>query len=85
MSEITAKERNELAALAGVDKDYLYQCMSGRRDMDAPKAAEVERATGNRIRRWHLRRDWHLVWPELIGVTGAPRVPRAPKRVRVPA
>lgn len=33
----------------------------------------IEKATGGMVRRWDLRPDWHLIWPELIGIKGAPR------------
>lgn len=73
MSIISARERRRLAAVAGVDEQYLYQCLTGRRDMDAAEARRVEAITGHVIRRWHLRqRDWHLIWPELVGMPGAP-------------
>jgi len=36
----------------------------------------MEQVTNGAIRRWDLRpSDWHLIWPELIGVEGAPAVP----------
>jgi DNA-binding transcriptional regulator YdaS (Cro superfamily) len=73
--QITAKDRADMAALAGINEQYLYQCLTKRRDMDATVAVKVEQVTGQRIRRWQLRRDWHKTWPELIGVEGAPRVP----------
>lgn len=63
--------------MADISEQYLYQCLTKRRDMDATEAVRVERATANRIRRWHLRRDWHMTWPELIGIDGAPEVPSA--------
>lgn len=73
MSDITPKERAELATLAGINEQYLYQCLSGRRDMGAAEAVRVEQVTGRRLRRWHLRpADWHQIWPELIGAEGAP-------------
>lgn len=72
---ISPKERVELAELAGINEQYLYQCLTGRRDMEATEAVRVERATGHRLRRWQLRRNWHLTWPELIDAAGAPEVP----------
>lgn len=82
MSTIPARERRRLAEVAGVDEQYLYQCLTGRRDMDAAEARRVEAVTGHVIRRWHLRqRDWHLIWPELVGVPG---VPPAPGNERMP-
>lgn len=35
----------------------------------------IEEATNHQVRRWDLRPDdWHLIWPELVGAKGAPRV-----------
>jgi DNA-binding transcriptional regulator YdaS (Cro superfamily) len=69
---ITPKERVEVAAQVGINEQYLYQCLTGKRDMDAVEAARVERESGGRVKRWHLRRDWASVWPELVGGEGAP-------------
>lgn len=71
------KVRADMAALASISEQYLYQCLTGRRDMDATEAVRVEKATGFRVRRWQLRKDWYLTWPELIGTEGAPKVPTA--------
>lgn len=68
-------DRQAAAELAGLNAQYLYQCLTRRRDMDALKAAELERLSAGRVRRWQVRRDWHLIWPELIGTDGAPGVP----------
>lgn len=39
-------------------------------------AAFVETASCRAVRRWHLRpKDWHHIWPELVGIEGAPLVP----------
>jgi DNA-binding transcriptional regulator YdaS (Cro superfamily) len=73
MSQITPSDRARLAELCGVSEAYLYQCMTGRRSMEAAEAVRIEEASGRQLRRWHLRvHDWHLIWPELIGAEGAP-------------
>lgn len=75
-SPFTQQERVELAQLVQVDEQYLYQCLTGRKDMRPKQAVRVERDSGGRLRRWFLRRnDWHETWPELIGAEGAPAVP----------
>lgn len=75
---MTASERSELAAAVGVNEQYLYQCLTGRKAMKPEEAVRVERASGLRLRRWHVRtQDWHRIWPELIGAEGAPQVPSA--------
>ncbi len=47
-----------------MSSQYLYQCLTGRRDMDAADAVRVELLTGGAIQRTELRRDWILIWPE---------------------
>lgn len=38
----------------------------------------IEQATSGAVRRWHLRPDdWHLIWPELVTVEGAPAITTA--------
>jgi DNA-binding transcriptional regulator YdaS (Cro superfamily) len=75
-SNILAPERIALAAQLGISEQYLYQCLTGRKAMNAEEAVRVERESGCRLHRWDLRRaDWHRIWPELIGTEGAPPVP----------
>jgi DNA-binding transcriptional regulator YdaS (Cro superfamily) len=46
----------------------------GRKPSPA-KAVAIEKATESKVRRWDLRpSDWWQIWPELVGVKGAPRV-----------
>lgn len=64
--EITAKRRAELAALHGTNADYLYQCLTGRRDMAPEEAMRLEIATDGELRRQSLcQKRAHLIWPEL--------------------
>ena len=73
---ITHSERAELAELLGINDQYLYQCLTGLRSLRADEAMRAERDSGGRIKRWDVRiHDWHLIWPELVGTTGAPVVP----------
>jgi DNA-binding transcriptional regulator YdaS (Cro superfamily) len=74
--DITPAERRELAAAVGCNEQYLYQCLTGRNAMQPADAVRAEQMTGGRLRRWHVRkRDWHLIWPELIGTEAAPAIP----------
>lgn len=76
MSTLTATERIVVAQELEMSEQYLYQCLSGRRAMDPAQAVRIERHLEGRVRRWQLRqRDWHLIWPELIGADGAPAIP----------
>lgn len=77
MSAITPQERKRLAELAGINEQYLYQCLTGRAAMEAKEARRVVRATSGALQPWHLRtKDWFEVWPELIGTEGAPATER---------
>jgi DNA-binding transcriptional regulator YdaS (Cro superfamily) len=72
---LTAPERAAIAEKVGVSDPYLYQCMTGRKAMKPEEAVRVERESAGTLRRWHLRpKDWHAIWPELIGIEGAPTV-----------
>lgn len=57
---------------------YLSQ-LAARQDGREPSAAlcvDIERETELVVRRWDLRpKDWHRIWPELIGADGAPPIP----------
>lgn len=73
--ELTAQERRRLAELIGCNDRFLYQCLTGRNAMQPADAVRAERLTSGRLRRWHVRpKDWHLIWPELVGAAGAPQV-----------
>lgn len=76
MSTITPQERKRIADELGINEQYLYQCLTGRAHMEAKQAAAIEKSTGGVLRRWDVRtKDWHEIWPELIGVEGAPESP----------
>lgn len=73
---ISPSERREIAGLLGCNEQYLYQCLTGRKALQPIDAVKAEARTGGRLRRWHVRpKDWHLIWPELIGAEGAPPIP----------
>lgn len=79
MESITPAERRDLAATIGRGEQYLYQCITGRREMDPQEAVELEQRSGGKLKRWMLRRHtWHRIWPELIATEGAPPVPSTP-------
>lgn len=78
-------ERGRLAAVAaaaGLSPSFLSQVAKGVRGAPAERCVQIEAATDQVVRRWDLRpADWWLIWPELIGVDGAPAVPQ-PEEVR---
>lgn len=80
MNEFTPTQRAALAQEFEIDAVYLYQVLTGRREMEPKAAVRLEQRSGGRLRRWHLRaKTWHEVWPELIGSDGSPPVPTHPQ------
>lgn len=73
MKKILPKERADLARQIGCSDQYLYQCLTRRRDMDATEAARAESVTNGRLCRSMLRRDWQETWPELAKSRAKPR------------
>lgn len=69
--------RTQFAASVGLSPIYLSQ-LAARQDGREPSpecCVRIEQATEGVVRRWELRlSDWHLIWPELIGAEGAPKV-----------
>ncbi len=79
--EMSPARRKEIAALYGSDERYLYQCLTGRRDMGPAEAMRLETATKGELRRWDLcQHTWYLIWPDLVGTDGAPRPGASAKR-----
>jgi DNA-binding transcriptional regulator YdaS (Cro superfamily) len=72
----TPEQRARIAAKTGVNPAYLYQCLTGRRDMNPARALEIERQTRGEVRRWHLcQKTWYGIWPDIAKHKGAPAVP----------
>jgi len=73
MYDITAAERKAIASASGVDEQYLYQCLTGRRKMPALRCPEIELASAGRVTCEQLRPDvmWVRVeddvWPNVHG------------------
>jgi DNA-binding transcriptional regulator YdaS (Cro superfamily) len=66
-------DRRRLAVATGLNEQYLWQCLTGRREVKASEAMRYETLTGGELKRWHLcRRSWHLIWPDLMNEEGAP-------------
>lgn len=60
---ITPKQRQDLAAKAGVNEQFLYQCLRGLRNMSPKNAVKIEKLSKGAISRADLRTDWADVWP----------------------
>lgn len=66
----------------GLNADQVRQWRHGHDDRKPSPAncVDIERATSRAVMRWDLRPDdWHRIWPELIGIDGAPEVPETVK------
>lgn len=63
---ITPERRRKLAADIGVHEQYLYQCLTARRDMNPAEARRAEVTTcGELTRKMLCQRTWRDIWPEL--------------------
>ena len=61
----------------GVTRVYLSQLAAGLNDRQPSPTlcVVIERESQGAVKRWDLRPDdWHLIWPELVGSKGAPKV-----------
>jgi DNA-binding transcriptional regulator YdaS (Cro superfamily) len=66
MNQITPADRRRLADQVGVNEQYLYQCLSGLRDMNPGKARRIEGETNGALhRRMLCQKTWREIWPEL--------------------
>lgn len=70
MSEIAASDRHRLAEAIGVNEQYLYQCLTGRRSFPVERVMPIESAARRLgipglTRREMRPNDWALHWPEL--------------------
>lgn len=73
MKQLTASDRVRVAAEVGMNEQYLYQCLTGRRPMPSDRCPAIERATRGAITVKELRQDikWIRVpdpgWPHPEG------------------
>ena len=65
-TQITAERRKQLSEKHGIDKDYLYQCLTGRRDLNPAQARRLETETqGELTRKMLCQKTYAGIWPEL--------------------
>lgn len=65
-----------LARMIGESPSFVNQWVNRNRPVPIPTCVLIEQATDRAVCRWELRpNDWHRIWPELIGIEGAPAVP----------
>lgn len=67
MKTISAEKRRQLADKVGINEQYLYQCLTGRREMSAWEAVRVEQETKGAVtRKMVCQGSWQSIWPELV-------------------
>lgn len=70
--KITPDRRKELAEKHNVNEQYLYQCLTGRRDMKNAEAMRVETESAGELTRQMLCQSTYMdVWPDLVPETDA--------------
>lgn len=64
--QITTERRKQLAENHTVSEQYLYQCLTGRRDMNPAQAMSLETETcGELTRQMLCQKTFAGIWPEL--------------------
>jgi len=68
-----------LAALLGyADRRNVWPWFNTDRQIPVEHCPAIEAATKGQVMRWDLRpHDWNRIWPELVGMDGAPAVEAA--------
>lgn len=70
--QFTPDDRKRLAALTGIDEQYLYQCLTGRRDMNPAAALRAEMDSNGELTRQMLcQKTFAGIWPELLEAKAA--------------
>jgi DNA-binding transcriptional regulator YdaS (Cro superfamily) len=72
--------RERFAKDCGTTWGHMRNSSYGLRALAPEVCVLAERLSDRAVRRWELRPDdWHLIWPELIGAPGAPKVAKQAK------
>jgi DNA-binding transcriptional regulator YdaS (Cro superfamily) len=73
---IPAQERKRLAELLGMNEQYLYQCLTGRREMDPAVAMRAETETQGLLKRQMVcQKTFQHIWPDLPALPEAANDP----------
>lgn len=76
LNGLNREDQVAFAGQCGTTLGYLRKAGSLGQELREKVCALIEQQSGGVVRRWDLRpADWHLVWPELVGVPGAPEIP----------
>jgi DNA-binding transcriptional regulator YdaS (Cro superfamily) len=64
--QITSDRRRQLAEKHGVNEQYLYQCLTGRRDLNPAEAMRLELESKGELTRQSLcQKTYASIWPNL--------------------
>lgn len=72
----------DFARRVGISTVYLSQLASdeNKREPSPELSVRIVRESRNSVLLWDCRpKDWHLIWPMLIGQPGAPAIPQEPE------
>lgn len=70
--QFTPEFRKRIAGLTGIDEQYLYQCLTGRRDMNPAAALKAEVDSNGEVTRQMLcQKTYSGIWPDLVEVKAA--------------
>ncbi|SFB74513.1 hypothetical protein SAMN05216344_102199 [Polaromonas sp. OV174] len=65
--QITTERRKQLAEKHGINEQYLYQCLTGRRDLGPAEAMRLETETNKELTRQMLcQKTYASIWPDLL-------------------
>lgn len=65
--QLTPEDRRRIASVTGLNEQYLYQCLTGRRDMNPEAARKAEDITNGEVTRQMLcQKTYAGIWPELV-------------------
>lgn len=64
---LSPEDRRRIASVTGLNEQYLYQCLTGKRDMNPAAARKAEDATKGEVTRQMLcQKTYAGIWPELV-------------------
>lgn len=79
VKNFSRNDRKAWAEKLGVNEQYLYQCLSGRRDMGPIEARRIETQSGGALTRQMLcQKTYAGIWPELVASCSSTTTPTEP-------
>lgn len=67
--QITTERRRQLSIKHAVNVQYLYQCLTGRRDMNPAEAMRIETESSKELTRQMLcQKTYAGIWPDLSAI-----------------